>query len=194
MDLAMQADRHWLRRRPVLGRTCNVPESPQRNCVNAGKLAGPLPPNDLRIASEIFPKSAIPKNFLSPPAARKFSKHCGNIASSSSPAKPEWKEYSTPENCVSKPVGTRRMIGHTQPRRIAARSIATRLAEELQTQVGNQYRLQSPLHRSDRPSTLIKLMTDGMLLAETQRDRFLRIMTVSSSTKRRTNGRLTSIS
>jgi ATP-dependent helicase HrpA len=63
-------------------------------------------------------------------------------------------------------------IGHTQPRRIAARSVAARIAEELQDKeglVGSKVRF----HDTVGPRTAIKLMTDGMLLAETQGDRNL---------------------
>ncbi|HEX2198824.1 MAG TPA: ATP-dependent RNA helicase HrpA [Burkholderiales bacterium] len=65
-------------------------------------------------------------------------------------------------------------IGHTQPRRIAARSVAARIAEELGTElgglVGYKVRFQGELH----DDSVIKLMTDGILLAETQGDRELR--------------------
>ena len=65
-------------------------------------------------------------------------------------------------------------IGHTQPRRIAARSVADRIAEELQVDVGQVvgYKVRFTDHSSDK--TLIKVMTDGILLAEIQRDRLLR--------------------
>ncbi len=65
------------------------------------------------------------------------------------------------------------MIGHTQPRRLAARTIAERLAEELGTSIGAAvgYAVRFTDHVSD--STLIKVMTDGILLAELQRDRDL---------------------
>jgi ATP-dependent helicase HrpA len=70
--------------------------------------------------------------------------------------------------------GRRARIGHTQPRRIAARSVAARIAEELGaelgTLVGYKVRFQDKL----RADTAIKLMTDGILLAETQGDRDLR--------------------
>ena len=66
--------------------------------------------------------------------------------------------------------GERRQIGHTQPRRIAARSVAARIAEELQvelgTLVGYKVRFTDKVGRSTR----VKLMTDGILLAETQGD------------------------
>ena len=70
--------------------------------------------------------------------------------------------------------GRRARIGHTQPRRIAARSVAARIAEELGAElgalVGYKVRFQDKL----RADTAIKLMTDGILLAETQGDRDLR--------------------
>ncbi|MCD4526727.1 ATP-dependent RNA helicase HrpA [Nocardioides sp. cx-173] len=67
-----------------------------------------------------------------------------------------------------------KLIGHTQPRRIAARSVAERIAEELGTELGDlvgyQVRFTDRTSRSGR----VKLMTDGILLAELQRDRELR--------------------
>ncbi len=69
--------------------------------------------------------------------------------------------------------GTRGLIGHTQPRRIAARSVAARIAAELGSQVGELVGYKVRFQDHTRPDTLIKLMTDGILLAETQHDRFL---------------------
>ena len=69
------------------------------------------------------------------------------------------------------------MIGHTQPRRLAARTVAERIAEELGVDARRRGRLRGPLHRPGRASdTLVKLMTDGILLAEIQRDRMLRAL------------------
>ncbi|HYH25807.1 MAG TPA: DEAD/DEAH box helicase, partial [Blastococcus sp.] len=70
--------------------------------------------------------------------------------------------------------GVRGRIGHTQPRRIAARSVAERIAEELGTPLGEAvgYKMRFNDHVSD--STLVKLMTDGVLLAEIAHDRLLR--------------------
>ena len=65
------------------------------------------------------------------------------------------------------------VIGHTQPRRIAARSIATRLAEELDCPLGEQVGYRIRFNDASGPGTLIRLMTDGIMLAETQTDRFL---------------------
>src|SRR5437879_10258673 len=64
--------------------------------------------------------------------------------------------------------------GHTQPRRIAARSVAARVADELGTRVGALVGYKVRFHESVRPETAIKLMTDGILLAETQGDPELR--------------------
>src|SRR5215813_150812 len=66
------------------------------------------------------------------------------------------------------------MIGHTQPRRIAARSVAARIAEELKSELGGLVGYKVRFHDKVGPRTAIKLMTDGILLAETQGDRLLR--------------------
>jgi ATP-dependent helicase HrpA len=65
-------------------------------------------------------------------------------------------------------------IGHTQPRRIAARSVAARIAEELKSELGGAVGYKVRFHDQVRLDSLIKLMTDGILLAETQGDRELR--------------------
>jgi len=65
-------------------------------------------------------------------------------------------------------------IGHTQPRRIAARSVAARIAEELKTELGDVVGFKVRFHDKVRPDSVIKLMTDGILLAETQSDPKLR--------------------
>jgi len=70
-------------------------------------------------------------------------------------------------------MGMRGRIGHTQPRRIAARSVATRIAEELGTELGEVVGFKVRFHDKLSPRSAIKLMTDGILLAETQGDRDL---------------------
>ena len=69
--------------------------------------------------------------------------------------------------------GTFGAIGHTQPRRIAARSVAQRIADELDTSLGDVVGYKVRFHDQTGDSTRVKLMTDGILLAETQRDRLL---------------------
>jgi ATP-dependent helicase HrpA len=66
------------------------------------------------------------------------------------------------------------LIGHTQPRRIAARSVAERLASELRTELGTEVGYQVRFTDRTSPDTRVKVMTDGILLAELQRDRQLR--------------------
>jgi ATP-dependent helicase HrpA len=65
-------------------------------------------------------------------------------------------------------------IGHTQPRRIAARSVAARIAEETGTELGRLVGYKVRFHETLRDEAAVKLMTDGILLAETQGDRELR--------------------
>jgi ATP-dependent helicase HrpA len=64
-------------------------------------------------------------------------------------------------------------IGHTQPRRIAARTVAERIAEELGTELGGAIGYKVRFHDQVSDTTLVKLMTDGILLAEIQQDRSL---------------------
>ncbi|MDQ6850667.1 MAG: ATP-dependent RNA helicase HrpA [Actinomycetota bacterium] len=84
------------------------------------------------------------------------------------------KTTQLPKICLELGRGIRGTIGHTQPRRLAARTVAQRIADELQTPLGDVvgYTVRFTDQVSDR--TLIKLMTDGILLAEIQRDRMLR--------------------
>jgi ATP-dependent helicase HrpA len=70
--------------------------------------------------------------------------------------------------------GVAGMIGHTQPRRIAARSIAARIASELASPLGHAVGYKVRFSDRVSPDTYIKVMTDGILLAETQGDRMLR--------------------
>ena len=76
--------------------------------------------------------------------------------------------------CLGAGRGAGAMIGHTQPRRIAARSVAARIASELGTGLGRLVGYQVRFRRHTAPDTRIKLMTDGILLAEIQGDRNLR--------------------
>jgi len=84
------------------------------------------------------------------------------------------KSTQIPKLCLELGRGVEAMIGHTQPRRLAARSIASRVADELGTTVGELvgYTVRFTDEVSDR--TLVKAMTDGILLAELQRDPDLR--------------------
>ena len=83
------------------------------------------------------------------------------------------KSTQLPKFCLEVGLGREGMIGHTQPRRLAARSIAARLAEELDSPLGQQVGYQVRFGDQTGEQTLVKLMTDGILLAETQSDRYL---------------------
>ncbi|MEV8546213.1 ATP-dependent RNA helicase HrpA [Streptomyces sp. NPDC051572] len=85
------------------------------------------------------------------------------------------KTTQIPKICLELGRGVRGMIGHTQPRRIAARTVAERIAEEMDTPLGEAVGWKVRFtDQVNQDSTFIKLMTDGILLAEIQTDRELR--------------------
>ncbi|MGX9886592.1 ATP-dependent RNA helicase HrpA [Streptomyces sp. NPDC002276] len=85
------------------------------------------------------------------------------------------KTTQIPKICLELGRGVRGMIGHTQPRRIAARTVAERVAEEMDTPLGEAVGWKVRFtDQVNQESTFIKLMTDGILLAEIQTDRELR--------------------
>ncbi|MFB7247933.1 ATP-dependent RNA helicase HrpA [Streptomyces populi] len=85
------------------------------------------------------------------------------------------KTTQIPKICIELGRGVRGMIGHTQPRRIAARTVAERVAEELDTPLGEAVGWKVRFTDQVNPdATFVKLMTDGILLAEIQTDRELR--------------------
>jgi ATP-dependent RNA helicase HrpA len=83
------------------------------------------------------------------------------------------KTTQLPKICLSAGRGERGLIGHTQPRRIAARAVATRIAQELGQPVGAAVGFKVRFTDQTRADAYVKLMTDGILLAETQGDRDL---------------------
>ncbi|TBU92853.1 ATP-dependent RNA helicase HrpA [Stutzerimonas kirkiae] len=83
------------------------------------------------------------------------------------------KTTQLPKICLELGRGVHGLIGHTQPRRLAARSVATRVAEEIGTPLGELVGYQVRFEDQSKDSTLVKLMTDGILLAETAHDRYL---------------------
>jgi len=84
------------------------------------------------------------------------------------------KTTQIPKICLELGRGIDGIIGHTQPRRIAARTVATRIAEELNTKLGNSVGYKVRFNDMVDEHSHIKLMTDGILLAEMQTDRLLR--------------------
>ena len=83
------------------------------------------------------------------------------------------KTTQIPKMCLELGRGVDGLIGHTQPRRLAARSVAVRIAEELKSELGSYVGYKVRFHEQSNQSTYIKLMTDGILLAEIRSDRYL---------------------
>ena len=83
------------------------------------------------------------------------------------------KTTQLPKACLAAGLGTRRAIAHTQPRRLAARTVAARVAEELGVELGAQVGYAVRFSERVSNDTRIKVMTDGLLLNEIQRDRRL---------------------
>jgi ATP-dependent helicase HrpA len=84
------------------------------------------------------------------------------------------KTTQLPKICLEIGRGLNGLIGHTQPRRIAARATATRISQELKSELGRHVGFKIRFTDKVTPSSYIKLMTDGILLAETQTDPMLR--------------------
>ncbi len=82
------------------------------------------------------------------------------------------KTTQLPKICLDLGRGATGLIGHTQPRRIAARTVASRIAEELGQPLGETVGYQVRFNETSSENTLVKLMTDGILLAEIQHDRY----------------------
>ncbi|PSV68115.1 ATP-dependent RNA helicase HrpA [Photobacterium angustum] len=83
------------------------------------------------------------------------------------------KTTQLPKICLEIGRGTHGMIGHTQPRRLAARSVASRIAEEMECEMGSHVGYKVRFNDQVSEHSHVKLMTDGILLAEIQHDRFL---------------------
>lgn len=83
------------------------------------------------------------------------------------------KTTQLPKICLELGLGSRGFIGHTQPRRLAARSVASRVAEELQSPLGEVVGFKVRFADALKSESYIKLMTDGILLAELTSDRYL---------------------
>ncbi|MDQ0820279.1 ATP-dependent helicase HrpA [Arthrobacter sp. V4I6] len=84
------------------------------------------------------------------------------------------KTTQIPKMCLELGLGENGLIGHTQPRRLAARTVAERIAEELGVEIGQEVGFQVRFTGEVSRNTRVKLMTDGILLAEIQRDKLLR--------------------
>ena len=83
------------------------------------------------------------------------------------------KTTQLPKICLQAGLGASGVIGHTQPRRIAARTVAQRIAQETGAELGREVGYSVRFSDQTQDETLIKVMTDGLLLAEIRQDRFL---------------------
>ncbi|WP_119343383.1 ATP-dependent RNA helicase HrpA, partial [Facilibium subflavum] len=83
------------------------------------------------------------------------------------------KSTQLPKICLDLGLGTKGFIGHTQPRRLAARSIANRLSQEMQIPIGQGVGFKIRFSDQTDQNTFVKVMTDGILLAEIQNDKYL---------------------
>ena len=168
LDLCMSADRHnlWRRLQQLQQGKSEDVEGAER------AIAGSKAKRQLR--QDNLPAIAYPEEL--PVSARRdeigelIGKHQVVIVAGETGS---GKTTQLPKICLAAGRGVKGLIGHTQPRRIAARSVASRIAEELKTELGQAVGYKVRFSDQSRPESYIKLMTDGILLAESQTDRFL---------------------
>ena len=149
---------------PLAGKPESAPGKPnarvaareQRLAQMAGKIRFP----------EALPVSGRKDEIAAAIAANPVVIVCGETGSG--------KTTQLPKICLELGRGVQGLIGHTQPRRLAARSVARRVAEELDTRIGEGVGVKVRFQDRTAPDSLIKLMTDGILLAESQHDPLLK--------------------
>lgn len=169
----MNTDRHSLRRqvdrlRSEQGRGKDITEG-------LDKLAAKIEQsislyNQRRASLPVISYPDLPVSGKKDEIAELIKKHqvtivCGETGSG--------KTTQLPKICLDLGRGLKGLIGHTQPRRIAARTVADRIAEELGQTVGQAVGYKVRFHDQTHPQSLVKLMTDGILLAESQNDPYL---------------------
>ena len=169
LDHAMIADRHRLRRqlhelrkRPDEARLAQWVEKVQASCARVAARQQSVP--SIRYDDNL-PIAAKREEIKKALAEHQVLVIAGETGSG--------KTTQLPKICLELGRGQHGQIAHTQPRRIAARSVAARVAEELGTPLGALVGYQVRFEDQSDANTLVKLMTDGILLAETQHDRFL---------------------
>ncbi|MFG0382140.1 ATP-dependent RNA helicase HrpA [Pseudomonas sp. zbq_18] len=169
LDQAMQADRHRLRRqlhelqkKPDEAKLAQWLERFQASCAKVEARQRSIPAIRYDDALPIAAKRDEIKAALAKSQVVVIAGETGS-----------GKTTQLPKICLELGRGVHGLIGHTQPRRLAARSVATRVAEEIGSPLGELVGYQVRFEDQSKDSTLIKLMTDGILLAETQHDRFL---------------------
>ncbi|MCU0938917.1 MAG: ATP-dependent RNA helicase HrpA, partial [Burkholderiaceae bacterium] len=137
-------------------------------------MSSTAPPRAARPAKQLppitFPEE-LPVSGRRDEIARAISAHPVVIVSGETGS---GKTTQLPKICLALGRGQHKLIGHTQPRRIAASSVARRIAHELNTPLGEVVGFKVRFSDQTRPGASVKLMTDGILLAETQTDPLLR--------------------
>lgn len=141
---------------------------------NGSPIAARIAAREARLADmagkihfpEALPVSARKEEIAAAIAANPVVIVCGETGSG--------KTTQLPKICLELGRGVQGLIGHTQPRRLAARSVARRVAEELDTRIGEGVGVKIRFQDRTAPDSLIKLMTDGILLAESQHDPLLK--------------------
>ena len=165
-DDVQTRDAHRLRRRLAKANT------PDERAAVDDRLAASRAETETRRASrpEITLTDGLPVTERADEIRKALAEHqvvvvCGETGSG--------KTTQLPKICMQAGLGLRGRIGHTQPRRLAARSVGQRIAEETGTEFGGLVGFQTRFDTQVSEATQVKLMTDGILLAETGRDRFL---------------------
>jgi ATP-dependent helicase HrpA len=170
LDLALAADAHRLRARIERARARHAPPAEWERL--AAALARSIERCGARAAGKPalhFPPD-LPVAQRADEIAAAIRAHPVVIVSGETGS---GKTTQLPKICLAAGRGERGLIGHTQPRRIAARAVATRIAQELGTPLGAAVGYKVRFTDHTRPDAYVKLMTDGILLAETQGDRSL---------------------
>lgn len=171
---AMLADRHWFRRQLRAIRQAEQSGRPFDR--NLNRLTAALEKSTARRERRERDVPAIAYDEELPIASRRqeiaqaIAAHQVVVVSGETGS---GKSTQLPKICLELGRGIGGFIGHTQPRRIAARSVAARIAEELGSPLGKDVGYKIRFTDTTSPATYIKLMTDGILLAESQADRFL---------------------
>ena len=173
LEQCMLRDRHPLRRQldrlrnaarqsPDAQRLREIEQRIQASCAQRSRRQAAVPPLSFDAS---LPVNAHAEDILQALDRHQVVVVCGETGSG--------KTTQLPKLCLRAGRGTAGMIGHTQPRRIAARAIADRLAEELRSTLGREVGYKVRFTEQVSPDCHIKLMTDGILLQEIQQDRFL---------------------
>src|SRR3954464_9215772 len=161
LDACMIADRHRLARR-LRANDPNVATEIERSVKRREARLHALPKPRYPMELPVVQKR---DDIAAAIAANQVVVICGETGSG--------KTTQLPKICLELGRGVAGLIGHTQPRRIAARSVAARIAHELDMPLGHAVGYKVRFSDKLSEQTYIKLMTDGILLAETQGDRYL---------------------